>query len=146
MLGLLHRDYSLNNVLFREPVVLEEWRKSTFCSARHLLDPLLDPLETEVLLIDFEHATKLETQRELESAGTPLYQARAAEKIAPLVTYVTVPGMPELDLEAFERSRKAVPERLKQFIPDKTRHILSAGGQIATPPSNSHPNPAIGLL
>ena len=125
LLGLLHRDYSLGNVLFRKSEVREEWQGSTFCSARHLLDPDVDRLATEVLLIDFEHATNYATQRELESAGTPLYQARAAGQVAPLKMKISlVPGMPELIPEALERYQEAVPERLEHFPPDKTDYIL----------------------
>jgi hypothetical protein len=123
-LKVLHRDYSLNNVLSREPTVREEWKDLTFCSARHLLDPDVDRLETGVLLIDFEHATDLETQEPLETAGTPLYQARAAQTLAPLEHWGTVPGMPELIPEALEHYQKAVPKRLDKFIPDKTKHFL----------------------
>ena len=123
--GVLHRDYSLNNVLFREHVDEGEREGSTFCSARHLLDPDVGRLATEGLLIDFEYATNIVTQRELESAGTPLYQARAAEKIAPLKLSGFLPGMPEHIPEALERYQLVLPERLEQFRVDNGRHPIN---------------------
>ena len=125
LLWLLRRDHSLNNVLFREARIAEELRESPFCSARYLLNLAEDRLETEVLLIDFEHATDRRDQETWESAGTPLYLARAANQVSPLLIKPTVvPGMPELIPGALERYREALPKRLKQFPPDKTRHIL----------------------
>ena len=124
LLGFLHRDYSLNNVLFHTPEAREEWQGSTFCSARHLLDPDVDRFATEVLLIDFELATERATQRDLESAGTPLYQARAAEQVAPLEYTTVVPGMPELIPEVLERYKEVLPKRLEQFRPDRSLRIL----------------------
>ena len=124
LLGFLHRDYSLSNVLFHTPEVREEWQGSTFCSAKHLLDPDVDRFATEVLLIDFELATDLKTQRDLESAGTPLYQARAAEQIAPLELSGFMPGMPGLIPEALERYQVVLPERLEQFRVDNGWHPI----------------------
>ena len=117
-------------MLFCEARIAEEFRQSPFCSARYLLNLAEDRLETEVLLIDFEHATDRRDQETWESAGTPLYLARTANQRSPLLIKPTVvPGMPELIPSALipsalERYREALPKRLKQFPPDKTRHIL----------------------
>lgn len=81
--GLLHRDHSLNNVLFRGARIAEELRESPFCSARYLLKPSENRLETEVLMVDFEHATDRKEEEPGESAGTPLYMARAARRSSP---------------------------------------------------------------
>ena len=48
LLGYLHRDYSLNNVLFRKPEVRKECEGSNFYSATYLLGRGEDRLETEV--------------------------------------------------------------------------------------------------
>jgi len=126
-MGVLHRDYSLNNVLFREPTVTEEKHDPTFCSAMHLLDPSEDRLVTEMLLIDFEHAANCEKQSPLESAGTPLYQARAAQQLAPMkFSPILVQGMPDLTPEARERYQKIWPERWNQFPPDDKYHIFES--------------------
>ena len=123
-LGVLHRDYSPSNVLFREPEDGKEREAGDFCSARHLLDQAVERLATEVLLIDFEHATTLVAQATLESAGTPLYQARAARNMAPLQRTNILPGMPELIPEALERYRIALPDRLEQFPANKGKHLV----------------------
>jgi len=60
----------------------------------------------------------------LESAGTPLYQARAAVRIAPLENIRVVSGMPELIPEALKRYKEVLPTRLEQFPPDESHHIL----------------------
>ena len=130
VLGYLHRDYSLHNVLFREPKVGEEpeyrkeWEESNFCSAKYLLGKGENRFETEVLVIDFELATKHETQEKLESAGTPMYQARAAAKVAPLKVRALTTGMPGVAPGLLERYSKALPERGKKFIVDGTFHIF----------------------
>jgi serine/threonine protein kinase len=124
---VLHRDLSLNNVLFRDPTATEESRKSTFCSVRHLLDPNQDRHETEALLIDFEHGTHHEKPSPLESAGTPLFQARATLYLAPLdPVKILAPGMPDLIPEARQRYQEVWPERLKRFPPDENDHQFKA--------------------
>jgi len=113
-------------VLHRDPVMKEGSTNSKFCSARHLLNPDQHRLTTDVLLIDLEHGTKLKEQSPLESAGTPLYQARATINLAPLVPGITsvMPGMPDLIPEAMQRYQAVYPERLNQFTPDKSRYLF----------------------
>ena len=98
---VLHRDLSINNVLFREPTITEESLNSAFCSVRHLLDPDQERIETGIVLIDLEHGTDDEIPNPLESAGTPLFQARATLHLAPLEPgFFSMPGMPDLIPEA----------------------------------------------
>ena len=125
--GVLHRDFSINNVLFREPTITEESRNSTYCSVRHLLDPAQERIKTGIVLIDLEHGTDDEIPTPLESAGTPLFQARATLHLAPLdPVKILAPGMPDLVPEALQRYHEIRPERLKQFPPDDNDYRFKA--------------------
>ena len=124
---VLHRDFSLNNLLFRNATFVEGSEDSIFCSARHLLDPTQDRLKTESLLIDFEHGTDCKTQRPLDSAGTPLYQARATLNLSPLkpdIAFIT--SMPGLIPDAQQRYQETHPERLSRFPPDGKKYPFEA--------------------
>jgi hypothetical protein len=126
--GMLHRDVSANNVLFRDGPVAYRKSRTTFCSARLLLE---ERTTTDLVLIDVEYGTEEKEQKPLESAGTPLYQARASIVCRPMALPKGggMPGMPGLEGEAKTRYREAWPGRLNRF-PSPGQSIVICNGHI----------------
>ncbi|KAJ2918294.1 hypothetical protein MD484_g2085, partial [Candolleomyces efflorescens] len=123
---VLHRDISRGNVMFVEtpishPKSVADEHKD-LCFARHLLDSENhpDPLETCVLLIDFNHGEILdmrqdEVHKRTTCTGTPGFVACAVQKGSPLdpPKNFTVDEIP--DAPAAYQARH--PERYDQFSP-----------------------------
>jgi serine/threonine protein kinase len=128
--GVLHREVSANNVLFRDGPVAYDKSRTTFCSARHLLDSTEERTTTDLVLIDGEYGTEEEKQKPSESAGTPLYQARASIECRPMALPKGgwMPGMPKLKGGAETRYSEAWPDRLNRF-PSPGQSIVIYNGR-----------------
>ncbi|KIM22938.1 hypothetical protein M408DRAFT_332617 [Serendipita vermifera MAFF 305830] len=149
---ILHRDISKGNVLYRSAVSgkdkesesgpatsddasaeekgghlsEEKPEKLAFCGVRHLLDNSHSREATPVLLIDFDHSIHVAEERPFSSAGTPVFQARAAAVTAPVDpgTGVLLRGMPDLSEAARPLYMKVLSDRVKRFPSRPTLDII----------------------
>lgn len=84
----------------------------------HLLNDNHPPDATEILVIDWEHSAVYKEQGAQESAGTPIFVARAAVRLQALHpgsgAYLPF-GMPDLIPEALERYKNILKKRWEQF-------------------------------
>ncbi|KIM22937.1 hypothetical protein M408DRAFT_28288 [Serendipita vermifera MAFF 305830] len=148
--GILHRDISKGNVLYRSEVprveregtvslasdvassteeagsLREKPNKLVFCSIQHLLDEKHPRKTTPVLLIDFDHAIQVAQAEPFTSVGTPIFQARAAAATTPVDpgTGVLLGGMPDLSEAARPRYMKVLSDRVKRFPSRPTLDII----------------------
>ncbi|KAI0278005.1 hypothetical protein BGY98DRAFT_1097048 [Russula aff. rugulosa BPL654] len=124
---VLHRDISSGNVLYVENSSNRSLKPNTvsvpprqeaetnglpLCYAKYLMGDSDDPLETSMLLVDFNLAEHLEKEKQIDRTGTPLFTARAVERgkyMAPV--YARVPKIPDYP----DSYAKVHPDRVKRF-------------------------------
>ncbi|KAI0283320.1 hypothetical protein BGY98DRAFT_720026 [Russula aff. rugulosa BPL654] len=138
--GVLHRDISSGNVLFVEdssnrslppnsvsvpPGQEAETNGLPLCYAKYLLGKSDNPLETSMLLVDFNVAEHLEPEtsvKQIHRTGTPMFIARAVERGEHLPpVYALVPEIPNYP----DPYAKVHPDRVKIFPGLKEEIIIN---------------------
>ncbi|KAH9961862.1 hypothetical protein BGW80DRAFT_1357311 [Lactifluus volemus] len=136
---VLHRDISSGNVLYVEnsskrslppnavsvsPAQEAEINGLPLCYAKYLLGLSSNPLETSMLLVDFNLAEHLDPDKKTQIArtGTPLFIARAVERGGPVPpVFARVPGIPNSP----GRYADAHPDRVKNFSSSNKEFIFN---------------------
>ncbi|KAI0270073.1 hypothetical protein BGY98DRAFT_1100936 [Russula aff. rugulosa BPL654] len=142
---VLHRDISSGNVLYAEnssnrslklktgsvpPKQKAETNELPLYYAKYLTGDSVDPLETSMLLVDFNLAEHLEPEanvkeKQIVRTGTPLFTARAVEQgkyMAPVLARVPeTPDYPDSYAKVHPDRVKRFPSGLKDLVIDPKR-------------------------